>query len=175
MKKMVTIIKADREVIISVKPKYAELILNGHKQVELRKVLWANTITERPSKIWVYSSGTSVHKYANISKKLIGVIVDYTLDYQTPDELWRRYEYQTGITKVEFNSYYAKKTAGYAIFINKFSRLSPIESPLKKWPGFHSPQNFCYVTPELLIDPTTVLPPKEEEPISKGEENDPTN
>ena len=80
--------------LMSIQPKYANLIAQGHKQVEFRKTRFTREI----SHILLYSTAPEM--------KVIGIIETDGCVLAPPLSLWERFSSIGGITKEEFIKYY---------------------------------------------------------------------
>lgn len=125
-----------KDVLISIKPQYANLIFNGTKHYEFRKKV---PETCWPDRFYVYSSAPV--------KKIVGWFGSHGYGhYTTFDKLWEETGEWAGIGREDLKRYCATANEIFAIPINTFHRISPVglsEIGLKS-----APQNFCYLTPE---------------------------
>jgi predicted transcriptional regulator len=125
-------------LLLSIRPKYAELIFKGEKTVELRRV--------KPK----ITAGDIVLVYVSSpTKALLGAFeVDKVVE-SSPESLWAKVNNIAGITEAEFIDYYEGTEKAYGIFIKKSWHLdTPLGlSNLKKaWNNFHPPQSYRYVS-----------------------------
>ena len=122
--------------LLSIQPKYVELILNGIKKVEFRKTKFRNSI----SIVVVYVTDP-------VQRIVCCFKVSY-LDENTPKNLWGKYKNIGGIMYEDFFSYYNSSEKGLAIGIDKVKTLkNPIQlNSLKK--GLKAPQSFSYLPEE---------------------------
>lgn len=125
--------------IISIKPYWANLIITGHKTVELRRFF--------PSyfhgNLFIYSSSPTkaVIAVAQVDKVLRLPIEDIWFNFQIEAQISRRFLYD----------YFVFKTHGYVLQIENI-RSYKIPIPLAELNFEHSftaPQNFQYVRPAL--------------------------
>lgn len=126
-------------LLISIKPKYAELIFNGKKSVELRRVC--------PK----LNNGDLVLVYVSSPTKAIygGFKVDAVIS-ESPERLWNQIGIRSGLKKEEFDLYYKNAKIGYGItFSEVWSLPKPImlESIKSTWPEFRPPQSYWYFKP----------------------------
>jgi predicted transcriptional regulator len=124
-------------LLLSIHPEYAEMIFNGDKTVELRKV--------KPK----IKNGDLVIIYVTSPvKELAGVLkVDKVIE-EDLEELWNKVKKKCGITKKEFDNYFKNKNIGYGISFKdvwKFSNPTKLNSLRNKCPGFRPPQGYHYV------------------------------
>lgn len=124
-------------LLLSIHPNYAEMIFNGIKKTELRKV--------KPR----LKSGDLVLIYVTSPvKALAGAFeVDEIIEKRT-DELWYDVKGKCGITRDEFKDYFEGAEIGYGISFNKvwkFSSPAKLNSLRDQCPGFRPPQGYHYI------------------------------
>jgi predicted transcriptional regulator len=124
-------------LFISVRPRFAELLLNGQKTVELRRVQPAVT------------RGTLVLLYASSPVcALVGTGSIDDIQVSAHDDIWCRHGERTGISRDEYDDYFEGATAAVAITLTSVRPL-PRPVPLRelrqgrKW--FRPPQSFRYL------------------------------
>ena len=121
-------------IILSIRPKYVEAILDGSKCYEFRRTIFKEKKVERAL---IYS--TSPVKKIVASFRISGVIKD------TPDKLWKRFKHYSGLRAQEFFDYFEHCQEGYAIRISDLELLEDPLDPFDIFPGFYPPQSFCYL------------------------------
>jgi len=129
----------NKVLLLSIRPKYAEKIFQGMKEVELRRV--------RPN----IQHGDHILVYVTSPiKALEGVLqVDYVIEGH-PSELWPHVKNAAGVTRDEFDAYYDGADVGFGIFFKEAKRIiNPISlDKLRKIFGnFHPPQSYRYLRP----------------------------
>ncbi len=123
---------ANRKVILSIKPKYAEAILTGEKTVELRR---------RPLNL---HQGDQVALYASYPvKAIIGAFTVKKVVTKKIVDLYDMIEAMACISSDEFSLYFAGTDTGCAIFIQGFTSISE-RIPLEAL-GLKAPQSYRYV------------------------------
>jgi len=130
-----------RALMLSIRPKYAELIFNGRKKVELRRV---RPNIERGHVVLVYVSSPV--------KALVGGFEVCRVIQGKPQYLWRQVRNLAGITRRQFDSYYCGLSRGYVIFARKAWRYRiPIKLPKlrQRWANFTPPQGYRYLTVKM--------------------------
>jgi|GEM_PF-315518 len=120
------------KAIISIRPKYAEQILNGTKQFEYRKT----SIKCPVSSVLLYAT-YPIHK----------VIGEFTFSHiisTTHEELWQQTQHAAGITKDDYDHYFSGRKVAHALAITSVTRYpQPLE--LEKHYGiYYAPQSFMY-------------------------------
>ncbi len=125
-------------VLLSVKPKYAEEIISGKKKYEFRKSIFKREDVE---KMYIYSSSPV--------KKIIAIVdIDGILS-DSPQELWEQCQEDAGISESEFFSYFENSDIGYAIKISNVNEFAtPIDPYIDK--DFRPPQSFYYLPMSYL-------------------------
>jgi predicted transcriptional regulator len=126
-----------RALLISVRPRFAELLVSGQKTVELRRV--------QPS----VTPGTLVLLYASSPIcALVGTGSIDDIQVSGHDDIWHRHGPRTGISRDEYDAYFEGATAAVAITLTSVRPL-PRAVPLRelrqgrKW--FRPPQSFRYL------------------------------
>lgn len=125
-------------LLLSIQHKYASMIFEGGKQVELRRV--------RPRHL---ANGDLILVYVTSPEQaLVGVLEVEKVIEMSPDELWQIVKDKAGITHESFHEYYRNSSTGFAIFLKK---ASSFESPIKldqlrkEWSNFRPPQCYHYL------------------------------
>ncbi len=123
-------------LLLSIKPRFAEAILNGSKTVELRRV--------QPS----VHAGTIVLMYASSpQRELVGTFRIAGLEVDSSSAIWDRHGSECGVSEAEFIDYFAGANQAVAILVDSPVRLSPpqsLERLRDRMVGFHPPQSFRY-------------------------------
>jgi predicted transcriptional regulator len=122
------------KVLLSIKPKYADLIFDGTKKFEFRRTIFKN---ENIKTIVVYAS-SPVQKV--IGEFEIEAILNTNLSL-----LWKQTKEHAGIDKQYFLDYFINKEKGYAIKIKKARKY---RKPLCLREDFNllPPQSFLYLS-----------------------------
>lgn len=120
-------------VILSIKPEFANKIFNGSKKYEFRRSIFKNPSVK---KIIVYASSPI--------QKVIGEFEIDSILMDDLDSLWKRTKKHSGISKEFFFSYFSQKEIGYAIKIKKTKKY---KTPLCLRRDFRiiPPQSYAYV------------------------------
>ena len=126
-------------VLLSIKPKYVERIVNREKKFEFRKVIFKDRGINR---VYIYSSSPI--------KKIVGFFVVGSIIQDKPENLWEDLKEDSGMKANDFFKYFSGKDLGFAIEINKFEEFkTPIE-PKQYFSDFSAPQSFCYLDNSIL-------------------------
>ena len=136
---------AKEALLLSIRPRFAELIFTGLKTVELRRM---RPRIGKDDVAFVYVSSPV--------KALAGAFEVEEVVSDSPRSVWRQFGSMTGITKAEFTSYYAGRKIAYAIRIRRYWRLNApirLDKLRKDRHGFHPPQGYQYVSPQRFGRP----------------------
>lgn len=123
--------------LISLEERFAEGILGGSKQVELRR---------RPMRLLV---GTTIWMYVKVPiGKVVGSAKVQAVHALTPNTLWCRYGDVSGLSRGEFFDYFRGVERGFVLVLEAPARLArPV--PLVKLrtlnDGFQPPQFFQHL------------------------------
>lgn len=121
------------KVLLSIKPKYAEMILSGDKKYEFRRAIFKSKSVK---KVVIYASSP-------ISKVIGEFEIDHILSLDIA-ELWMRTMKYSGIDKDFYESYFEGKDVGHAIKVKKVKRYSK-HKELQEFDIKHAPQSFAYI------------------------------
>lgn len=124
-------------VLMSIKPEYANMIFDGRKTIELRRVC---PKVQQGDLVLVYASGSR--------KALVGAFEVEEVVSASPASLCRKWLSQSGITKDAFLTYFTGRDVAFGIRIGKTWEL-PTASTLKtlrrRRGGFRPPQSYRYL------------------------------
>jgi predicted transcriptional regulator len=125
--------------LLSIKPVYAEAILDGRKTYELRRRLFARDDVER---IVVYASSPV--------QRVVGeFMVDEILALE-PRQLWSVTSKGAAVQREFFDAYFKGRQLGFAVKVGTARRYGRPRT-LKEYCGLaRPPQSFCYLTPEAV-------------------------
>lgn len=128
----------NQALLISIRPRFAEMIFAGSKNIELRRL---RPRIGKGDMVFVYVSSPVMALEGAFE---VGGVVS-----GTPNSIWRRFNGGCGLSKREFDAYYGSKKTAFAIMIQRVWRL-PVPVPLaqlrRKNRGFHPPQGFHYIS-----------------------------
>jgi predicted transcriptional regulator len=119
------------KVLLSIKPKYAELILEGEKKYEFRRSIFKNPSVK---KVVIYASSP-------ISKVVGEFEIEDILSLNLA-ELWKHTMEHSGIDKEFYDSYFLGKDIGHAIKVKSVKRYSK-HKELKDFDINYAPQSFA--------------------------------
>lgn len=121
------------KVILSIKPIYAEKILNGNKIFELRKAIFKRKDIK---KVVIYASSPV--------SKIIGEFEIDSILHEEISDLWEKTKDKNGVEKVFFYEYFSEREKGYAIKIKNTKRYKKYYDIYEKY-GVKAPQSFSYI------------------------------
>ncbi len=136
--------------LLSIKPIYANAILDGRKTVEFRKRPFKRPV----SHVVIYAT-TPV-------QRVIGWFQTKHFEQMSPSALWNRFASVGGISKEDFNIYYDGSESGVAIHVDKPRRLAKSVS-IKQTKVAAAPQSYTYLSATVfsrLIACQDMRPPK---------------
>ena len=121
------------EVILSIKPEYANKIFNGSKKFEFRRSIFKN---KEVTKIIVYASSPV--------SKIIGEFEIEKILYEDLKSLWKLTKDFSGISEKYYYDYFIGKEKGYALEVKKVKLYKEVLC-IKETFGINPPQSFAYV------------------------------
>lgn len=130
-----------RDVVLSIKPRYAEKILDGTKTVELRR-RFSGTVPSG-ARAWIYSTTPT--------KAMTGSATITDVQRLRLPEIWKKHKGAAALNKEEFEAYFEGVEYGYAILL---SSPRMFEKPisllnLRLLCDFEPPQSYQYAPPQL--------------------------
>ncbi len=127
---------AGRAVLLSIKPKYADLILAGTKKVELRRSWPSNDI----GVLVLYSSSPV--------QRLVGLAYVDRVNETDVNGLWElARDNGGGVTHDELIEYFDGKKVAYGIMIKGTRAAQYVADPKELFPEFTPPQSYLYLAP----------------------------
>lgn len=122
------------KILLSIKPEYAESILNGTKRYEFRRRVHAD---DRVRTVVIYATLPV--------GKVVGEFTIEEVHAAPPKNLWSRTKAASGITKSFFSEYFAGREVAYAIEVKKVKRYSRPKSLHEVLPSGVAPQSYAYL------------------------------
>lgn len=120
-----------KTILMSIRPKYANLIFSGEKKIEFRK----NRIPDTIKRVVVYETMPT--------GKIVGYFEVEKIEKLSPCEMWQKYSSIAGIDKFDFEKYFSDKIIAYGILIEKYHRFdNAIDLRTTK---YTPPQSFKYL------------------------------
>ena len=127
------------DVILSIKPVYANAILEGVKTVEFRKRIFKKNV----DKIFIYSSSPI--------KMIVGYFTFSNIVEDTPENLWKTFQKVGGINKDDFFEYYKETEKGFGIVIKEVVKFEVEKDPIEFIENFTAPQSYVYLEREKSL------------------------
>lgn len=118
-------------ILLPIKPKYSNKILDGSKKFEFRK----NIPTRKVDKIIIYSSYPE--------KNIVGEVEVLGIISEDISKLWEKTKKFSGISKKDFMLYYADKDKGFAYILGDVKKYKESIN-LNNIGVKYSPQSFIY-------------------------------
>jgi len=118
---------------LSIKPEYAEAILDGEKRFELRRKIFRDRSVTR---VVIYASSPV--------KRVVGEVEVKGIIEAHPDDLWERTRDGACVARDFFDEYFKNRDVGYAIEVAHPKRYTTPLS-LSAFCVARPPQSFCYL------------------------------
>lgn len=122
------------KILLSIKPEYANCILNGTKRFEFRRRVHADP---RVTTVVIYATKPV--------GKVIGEFSIQEVHSDHPDRLWEKTKEFSGITRDFFSSYFADREIGHAIEVKEVKRYGSPKRIEDFLPRGVAPQSYAYV------------------------------
>ena len=130
-------------VLLSIRPKFADLIFSGKKTIELRRVL---PKIEKGDLVLVYESAPV--KALRGAFEVVGVLRD------TPAAIWRKVRQSACVSQKQFDDYFDGVDHACAILLGTkwvFGERLTLEMIRRHDSRFRPPQSFSYLTSERAV------------------------
>ena len=119
-------------VLLSIKPEFANKIFNGTKKYEFRKSIFKRDV----NKVIVYASSPV--------QRVIGEFTIADIICKDTEILWQETKKYSGITKDFYDEYFANKKIAFAIQVGKVRKFSSPKR-LSDYDIDYAPQSFAYL------------------------------
>lgn len=120
-------------VLLSIKPEFAEKILNGTKRYEFRKQGFSKPVD------------TVVLYATRPVGKIVGEFKLKTVHADVPEQIWRLTENFAGINKLFFDAYFQNRGKAYALEVERAVRYAEPVEPKEFMADFTAPQSYRYI------------------------------
>lgn len=122
-------------ILLSMKPRFAELVLSGVKTVEFRRT-WA----AKPVGLAVIYSSSPV-------QRIVGIVGIKGTFVASPSKIWTKcLPLGPGLQRKELMDYFIGKDEAYGVFLGKVILPSKPVSPNLLFKGFRPPQSYRYLS-----------------------------
>lgn len=132
----------NRALFLSLRPRFAEMLLQRTKTVELRRVRPA---IRRGSRVLLYATSPTC--------ALVGTGVVNMIDVAAHEAIWQTHGRFTGLERDEFDRYFSGSPAAVAISLDEVQRLAdpvPLSDLRRDRDWFRPPQSFRYLDDEQM-------------------------
>lgn len=126
-------------VLLSIKPKYAEKIVKGKKKYEFRRAIFKRDDIER---VYIYSSSP-------VCKIIASFRIEQILE-DSPEKIWKLCQKYAGISKKDFFAYFTNSDVAFAIKICDVDGFQEPINPYNINKDFKPPQSFYYVPTNFI-------------------------
>jgi type I restriction enzyme S subunit len=131
------------DVLLSIKPEFAEKILDGTKRYEFRKTRFSDPSAVET--IYLYASSPA--------QRIVGAFSMGELISDTPADLWRKYGHSSGITdRSRFMTYFENSEEGHAIEVDQVHELDESVNPRNQVESFSPPISFYYLEQDSKLN-----------------------
>jgi predicted transcriptional regulator len=126
-----------RPIVLSLRPRFADAILNGSKTAELRR----QRVNAPP--------GTPVILYSSSPvMAVVGTARIAAIQTSPPDQAWRHYRHRLGLSRDEFNTYLDGSSIACVL---ELATVQTLDSPLplhqlRLTATFQPPQSYRYLS-----------------------------
>ncbi|WP_063800907.1 hypothetical protein [Burkholderia ubonensis] len=126
-----------RAVLLSIKPRFCDLILAGSKRVEFRRS-WPGP-----------DIGAMILYSSSPVQQLVGVAYIDRIEERDPNGLWDLAQaYGGGLDRDELIGYFHGKSRAYGILIDHVRVARSTVDPKELFTDFRPPQSFQYLSPD---------------------------
>jgi len=126
-----------KDLLVSIRPKYASAIIEGRKTVEFRRKFPEDVAPG--SRAYIYSSRPV--------QAVIGIAVIERVERMLTTLLWHKHGFAACIDQATFDDYFHGQSDGFAVVLKSAHMLSPAisRSMLKNILSIRPPQSFMYL------------------------------
>lgn len=124
-------------VLLSVRPRYARLLFDGTKTVELRRV--PPTVT-RGTLVLIYESAPTM--------ALVGAAVVRAIEVGAPKHLWPCVRDAAGVSRAEYDDYFEGAERAAALHLRSVKRFADpvrLDEIRRRWRWLRPPQSYRYL------------------------------
>lgn len=123
------------KILLSIKPQYAQSILDGSKRFEFRKRIHRDP---RVNTVVIYATKPV--------GQVVGEFSIADIHSESPVALWQRTKDFSGISEEFFSEYFQDRDIGHAIEIKKVRKYRTPKSIKDVLPSGVPPQSYAYLT-----------------------------
>lgn len=130
----------DRCLLLSIRPHFADAIIEGSKTIELRRT--------RPH----VAPGSHVILYASSPRMAVVALARVaSILEDEPANIWREHQEEVGISASGFHNYFEGTDTAYALQLEDVTPLDPLSLSELRALGVEPPQSWRYLD-RLLVD-----------------------
>ena len=124
-----------KSLLISIHPRFADLILKGEKRIEFRRS-WAKCPVTR---LVIYATSPVM--------RIVAVTPVTEVLHQSVNKLWEQAKiHGGGLTRRELRDYFNGSPMGYGVCLGEVRKFERPVAPSVLFERFHAPQSFRYLT-----------------------------
>jgi predicted transcriptional regulator len=130
-------VRGNHATLLSVRPRFAEAILDGSKTVEVRR-----------RRVWIADGSLCLLYASSPMRALVGAVRVRQTAVDTPEDLWLRWGGQTGLTRNEYDEYIEGSVLPCAIVVDAAMRLRdpvPLDELRRRQGDFVTPQSYRFL------------------------------
>jgi type I restriction enzyme S subunit len=143
-------------VLLSIKPEFADKILNGSKRYEFRKTCFSEP--EKVDTVYLYASSPV--------QRIVGGFTISDIAAGSPEQLWAQFGHSSGMNDPNrLIRYFEGKDKGYAIEIDQVFELEDDIDPREEVADFVPPVSFYYLDDDSELDVRSVETVAPEDPV----------
>jgi predicted transcriptional regulator len=128
---------ANRPVLLSVRPRFADALLDGTKTVEVRR---------RPVRL--YAGAICLVYASSPTRALTGALAVRGVEHGSPDDLWNRYGDRTALRRDEYDEYLDGRPTASVLLIATaiaFRTPVPLDELRRRSDTFVAPQSYRFM------------------------------
>lgn len=128
----------NQEILLSIKPVYANSILSGEKRYEFRKTRMSDSVRG----MLLYASSPE--------QRIVGYVEIDEVIAESPSKIWDITKGYGGISREKFRAYFKGKKTAYALKIKKVHKLDVKINPKEIFKNFTAPQSYMYIEENIV-------------------------
>lgn len=131
-------------LFLSLRPRYAEMILVGAKTAEVRRV---RPRAQPRTQVLLYA--------ASPMRQVVGRALITDIVHASISQLWRRYGARTALSRPELNDYLKGAATPTVLLLDD---VRPLDHPValedlrRVWPRFQPPQSYRYLAADAVTE-----------------------
>lgn len=135
--RLAKVVSMDEALLLSIRPRFARLLFDGSKTVELRR---KTPNVQAGMLVLVYESSPTM--------ALVGSGTIKSVTVGSPDVMWATADSQAGLSRPEYDKYFegcAQATFLGLASLVRFTRPVTLSDMRERWPWLRPPQSYRYV------------------------------